>query len=297
MERSRTVPAAIALGVAVCAVSWAAILIRLCDAPSLGIAFYRLLFSSVILLPWGVAAREGWSRRTVGMAAAAGALLALHFATWISSLSYTSVASSVMLVSTQPVFTALLGPFFLRERPGLKGLAAMALCIGGVVFLAGGDLRLGGRALIGDGLALAGALTASLYLMIGRRLRDRIPFGRYLLLVYGAATVVLGILALAGGVRMSGYPMLTWWCIAGLAVGPNLLGHGLLNWSVRRLRAFTVGVTILGEPILATLYAAVLFSEFPGAAFYGGSVLIAAGILLAVGEEVERGQGAVQSPS
>jgi drug/metabolite transporter (DMT)-like permease len=285
MRTARTVPAGLALVVAVCAVSWAAILIRWCEAPSLGIAFYRLLFSTLIVLPWGFAGRESWDRKTLGLAAAAGALLALHFATWISSLSYTTVASSVVLVSTQPVFTAILGPFLLGERPGARGITAMVLCLAGVTVLAGGDLGLGAGALLGDSLALAGAVTASLYFMIGRKVRHRIAFGRYLFLVYGSAALVLGMMALAGGVRLSGYPDLTWLCILGLAVGPNLLGHGLLNWSVRRLRAFTVNMAVLGEPVLATAYAAAIFAEYPGLPFYAGAALILGGIVLAVRED------------
>jgi len=111
-------PAGFALLIAVAAVSWAAILVRLCDAPSLGIAFYRMLFATLAILPWGLRSTGPVSLRTYGLAVTAGVLLGLHFATWISSLAFTTVASSVVLVSAQPVFTAVLGPLFLRERPG-----------------------------------------------------------------------------------------------------------------------------------------------------------------------------------
>lgn len=277
--------ATVALLVAVVAVSWSAILIRWSEAPALGIAFYRLLFSTLIILPWGFRKVRPVTRKTVALSIAAGALLALHFATWISSLTYTSVASSVVLVATTPVFTAILAPVFLGEKPGKRGFIAIFLCVGGVVILAGGDFRMGGAALVGDLLALAGAVTASLYFMIGRNLREMIRFPAYLLLVYGAAAVVLGFLALGGSIRLGGYPGLTWLCIVGMAVGPNLLGHGLFNWSLRRLRALTVNMAILGEPVLATFYAALIFSEHPGITFYAGAVLIVAGILLSVSEE------------
>lgn len=280
---------AFALAAAVLAISWASILVRLCDAPSLAIAFWRVLIATALLLPWGVKGGGPISRRTAGLAAAAGVLLALHFATWIHSLSLTSVASSVVLVTMQPVFTAVLGPFFLGERPGVLGLAAAAVALLGTVVLVGADFALGGRALLGDLLALAGAGTASAYFMIGRRLRERIGFGRYLLLVNGSSSGVLLALGLGAGTRLSGFPWETWAILLLMAAGPHVVGHGLLNWSVRRIRAFTVNMAVLGEPVLATIYAAALFDERPGGAFFAGAALIAAGIVLAAREEARRG--------
>ena len=276
--------AALTLAAAVIAMSWAAILIRLCDAPSLGIALYRLVFATLVLAPWAWRGARG-SARVHGLAIVAGALLALHFASWISSLAYTSVASSVMLVATIPVFTAVLGPLYLGERPGPAGLFGMLLALGGIVVLAGEDFRAGGAALWGDLLALGGALTGAVYLMIGRRVRERIAFAPYLLIVNGSAAACLALMALVSGVELSGYPAATWGLLALLAAGPHLVGHGLLNWSVRRMRSFTVALATLGEPVLATIYAAILFGEIPGATFYLGGALIAGGILLALREE------------
>ncbi len=282
---ARSFPAAMALVVAVGAVSWASILVRLCDAPSFGIAFYRLLFSVLILLPWGLRRGTIVTARTYALAAAAGLLLALHFATWISSLRLTTVASSVVIVTTQPAFTAAFGPLFLKERPGRGGIMAVILALAGTAVLAGGDLALGGRALLGDLLALVGAVTASAYFMIGRRVREEIGFVRYLFLVNSVCAVALLALAAGWGADLGGYPAATWGWLVLMAVGPHLLGHGLLNWSVRRLRAFTVNMAILGEPVLATAYAAVLFREVPGKAFYAGALLIVAGIVLAAHDE------------
>jgi drug/metabolite transporter (DMT)-like permease len=280
----------------VAAVSWAAILVRLCDAPSLGIAFYRMFFATLAILPWGLRSTGSVSARTYGLAITAGVLLGLHFATWISSLAFTTVASSVVLVSAQPVFTAILGPLFLGERPGGRGWAAVALALAGTVVLAGGDWRGDPRALFGDALALAGALTASLYLMIGRRVRERIGFTRYLTVIYGTAAASLLVMAAAGGVSLRGYPGWTWLWLVLLAAGPNLLGHSLLNWSVRRLRALTVNLAILGEPLLATLYAALLLAEVPTPSFYVGAALIVAGVALAVWEESGRPQAPTTPP-
>ncbi len=296
MSPGRTLPAAAALVIAVAAVSWAAILVRLCDAPSLGIAFWRLLIATVVLLPWGMRRARGGrvAPRTWGLAAVAGALLAVHFASWIASLSYTSVASSVLLVAMQPVFTGALGPALLGERPRVRAVVAILLAVAGTAVVAGGDLRLGSDALLGDGLALLGALTAALYLMIGRGVRDRIGFGPYLSTVYAAATGVLLAMAATAGTRLAGYPARTWLWLVLLAAGPHLLGHGLLNWSVRRIRALTVNLAVLGEPILATLYAAALFGEVPPAPFWPGAGLILAGIALAAREE---GRSPVAAPT
>lgn len=281
----RLFPAGAALVIGVLAISWGSILVRLCDAPSLGIAFYRLLFSTILVaLPGWHHARPGVGVRTYLLAIAAGFLLSLHFALWISSLAYTTVASSVVLVSTQPVFTAVLGPFLLRENPGARGWAAVALALTGSAILAGGDWRLGESALFGDALALGGALTASVYLMIGRCVRERIGFWHYIVVVYGTAAASLGWMAVAAGTDLGGYPSATWLWLVLLAIGPNLMGHGLLNWSVRHLRALVVNLAVLGEPVLATIYAAILFAEIPGWAFYAGSVPILTGILLAVRE-------------
>lgn len=274
------------------AVSWSAILVRLCDAPSLAIAFYRMAIAWAVVLPWAVRARARLDRGTLGLAAGAGTLLALHFATWISSLSYTTVASSVVLVSALPVFTALLAPVLVAERPGKRGWVAVALTLAGTAVLAGGDWVVSREALYGDLLALAGALTGALYLMIGRKLRDRIAFSSYLAIVYGSGAACLLILASFGGTDLHGYPAATWMWLVLIAVGPNLTGHSLLNWSVRRLRALTVSLAVLGEPLLATLYAAILFDEAPRSSFYAGAALILAGVALAAVEEAARSRTA-----
>ncbi len=277
--------AALALTTAVAAISWAAILIRLCEAPSQGIAFYRLLFATLALAPWGARGALRIGGRTAVLALAAGLMLAIHFAAWIASLGYTTVASSVTLVATQPVFAAVLAPIWLGERPGRRGVAGIVLALAGVAIVSGGDWRLGGRALLGDLLALAGALTGAVYLMIGRRVRERVAFLPYLLTVNAATTVCLALFALGSGARLTGYPVGTWLALAGLAAGPHLVGHGLLNWSVRRLRSLAVTLAVLGEPVLSTVYAALIFEEIPPPWFYAGALLIGSGLVLSLREE------------
>ncbi len=273
--------ALLALAAAVAAVSWAAILVRLCEAPSLGIACYRMIFATALVAPW--ARPRGW-RAAVGDEAgwilAAGLLLGLHFGFWISSLSWTTVASSVMLVSLQPVFTAVLGPRLLGEKAGGRGWLGIVLALAGTALLVHGDWGISRERLIGDALALLGAVTASGYLMIGRRLRHRVPFGPYLMCVYGAAAGLLLAAALAGGVSLAGYPRSTWGWLLLLALVPNVIGHSLLNWCVRRLDAIAVNTAVLGEPVLATAYAAWLLGEVPSVRFYPAALLILGGIVL-----------------
>ncbi len=288
---TRRATAGLVLGLAVFGVSWGSILVRLCDgADPLAIAFWRLAIAAALVAPWAVGSgRPRADRRTVLAGAVAGLFLAVHFATWIQSLAWTTVASSVILVSTAPVFTALLSPWVLGERPGRRAWGAVGLTLVGSAILARGDLDLGPRALAGDALAVVGALAVSLYMMVGRRVRDRIGFAPYLGLVYGTGAAVLLVLALALDVRLSGWAAPTWGWLALLAIGPNLLGHGLLNWSVRRLRALTVQTAVLGEPVLATMYAAALLGERPALAFYAGATLIVVGVVLAAREETARG--------
>jgi len=280
--------AALALMTAVAAISWAAILIRWCDAPSAGIAFFRLLIATAVLTPFGLRGALRVPRGATRMTLAAGLMLAAHFAAWIASLRFTTVASSVTLVATQPVFAAALGPLWLGERPGRRGLAGVGLALAGVAVVSGGDWTLGARALGGDLLALSGALTGAAYLMIGRRVRAQVSFVPYLLAVNAATTVFLGLFAVLTGARLGGYPAATWLALVLLAAGPHLIGHGLLNWSVRRLRSFAVTLAVLGEPVLSTVYAALIFGELPGGWFYPGAALIAIGVLLGLGEEARR---------
>ncbi len=206
-------------------------------------------------------------------------LLALHFAFWIRSLELISVASSVLLVATQPVFTALTAPLLLGERPGRRGVAGLALALGGMLLLAAGDREAGN---LGHLLAVGGALTGALYLIVGRKLRSRIAFLPYLFMVNLATTLTLLLFALGADTRLGGFERSTWLLFLLMALGPHLVGHGLLNWSVRRLPALPVNLAILGEPLLSALLAAWLLHERPAAAIYPAAVLIAAGILLSL---------------
>lgn len=277
------------LFVSVFAISWAAPLIRFTDAPALVISFWRLAFS-LIFIAGLLTARGEWGAlralraREWVIALLAGAFLAGHFVTWIASVSLTSVAASVALVSTQPVWVALFAMVALRERPHRRQWLGIALAVLGAAWIGWGDA--GGDApepLRGDLLALLGAVLVAAYYVIGRGLRQRVDLWPYVMVVYGGATVTLLLALLASEVPLAaGYGTGDWLVFAGLAVGPMMIGHTGQNWALRYLPAYVVNLSLLGEPVGATLIAWALpgIAEVPPAAALGGGALILTGILL-----------------
>jgi drug/metabolite transporter (DMT)-like permease len=269
------------LSVAVLFVSFGAILVRLAAAPPLAVSFYRVALASLLLLPFaGRDARRSWPalapRRRL-LLVAAGLALALHFATWIARLSYTTVASSVLLVNTAPLFAIVLSRVFLHEKPTATVLVAIPVAFAGAALIAYGDWTGSPGSLFGNGLAVAGAVTVAVYQVVGRGLRDALPLNAYVLGVWATAALALAALARGFGVPLGGYPARTWLLFLALAVVPTLGGHGLVNKSLRSLPAPTVGLFLLGEPVIASLLAWMLFRETPGPwTLAGGAVVLAA---------------------
>lgn len=273
-------PSAGALGLGVLTLSWAAILIRFTSSPSLAVAAGRMALSALALVPLAFAGRPRLSRSGWGLAALAGAFLALHFALWTESLRLTTVASSVALVTTNPIFVGLLSWALLRERPSAALWQGILLSVAGGLLIGWGDFAVGGSALLGDALALLGAVAASAYLLIGRRAREEGALLPYVALAYGVAAVLL--LAVAGG--SGAFPPLgiDWPWIGLLAAGPQLLGHTSVNWALRRFPASAVAVAILGEPVGATLWAYLVFGEAPSPLQGVGVALVLLGIVRAL---------------
>ena len=272
------------LSLAVVFVSFGAILVRLADAPALAVSFYRVALASLFLLPFaGKSARRSWpklSRRQTAILVGAGIALALHFATWIASLSYTSIASSVLLVNTAPVFAVVLSRVFLRERPSGVVMTAIPVAMIGAALIALGDHAASPGSLFGNLLALAGAVTVAAYQVIGRGLRAALPLNAYVLGVWGAAALTLGLLAAAFGVGFTGYAAGSWLAFVALALVPTIGGHGLVNKSLRALPAPTVGLFLLGEPVGASVMGWLLFGEVPGPWTLVGGVIVLAALAL-----------------
>lgn len=281
-----------ALAVAIVAISTGAILVRLSEAPATVAAFYRVLFTTLPLLPVAVwryrsEFRRIGSRDLLG-ATAAGAALAVHFAAWFESLELTSVAASVTLVQSQPLFVTAGAWLLLRERLTRRSLAGILLAVAGMAAMSVGDLLgeslVGSEATLGNGLAVVGAVMAAGYVLAGRSLRQRVPLVPYVVVVYSVCALCLLAITLLQGGPLAGYPPREWLIFAGLAVGPGLLGHTVINWTLAHLESSVVSVSLLGEPVGATLLALAVLGESPDALTVSGGVVVLAGICLTARE-------------
>jgi drug/metabolite transporter (DMT)-like permease len=294
-------PPIIVLGLGILAASTASLFIRYAqrDVPSLVIAAYRLSLATLILSPFVLANNRHelgqLKRRQITLMIMAGVFLAFHFAAWITSLEYTTVASSVVLVTTSPLWVALIVTTILKER--LPGIAWLGICIAliGSVVVTGGQVCqvqsgglvcpqlsdfIQGRAFWGDFLALVGAWMAAGYLLVGRKLRAQITLGSYIYIVYGTAALVLLAAVLAARLQLTGYPAIDYVWFLALALFPQLLGHSSFNWALRYLSAAYVSVNLLGEPIGSALLALVFLGEKPSLLEIAGGLLILGGIFI-----------------
>lgn len=291
------------------AVSTASIFIRFAqkEASSIVIAAMRLTIASIILVPVAATRHRqeltALKRADLWLALLSGVFLALHFATWITSLQYTTVASSVVLVSTIPLWVALLSPFTIKEPIRRAVWVGLAFTLLGVLVVAvsdscsfsGGSITcpslstfVHGRAFLGDLLAICGAIAGAGYLLIGRKLRLKMSLIGYISLVYGMAAVVLIIIMLAAGESPFGYsPEIYLWLVL-LAVIPQLIGHSSFNWALGYLSAAYVSITLLGEPIGSTVLAYFVLHEVPTPLKLAGGALILVGIYIASRSEAGR---------
>jgi drug/metabolite transporter (DMT)-like permease len=259
------------LAAGVLVVSTASILIRLAQAeavPSLTIAAVRLGLAALVLIPLAGlrSGRElaGLSRRDLLLALASGAFLAVHFWSWIASLEYTSVASSTVLVTTNPLWVGLASLILLRERLPAAALIGIGLSLAGTVLTFTADTTVATPApdpFLGNVLALVGAVSASGYLLIGRALRGRLGLLAYVALAYGAAALLLWVGVVVTHTPVLGYSSAAWLFLVALALGPQLIGHTAFNWALRHLSATFVALAILGEPVGSAIFAWLLFGE------------------------------------
>jgi drug/metabolite transporter (DMT)-like permease len=301
MSDKRNLTQALVLFGGVLLVASAAIMIRHAQrlgVPSPAIAAGRLGLSALILLPIAfVRARpelRRLRRRDVRLGICSGIFLALHFSAWIKSLEYTSVASSSALVATNPLWIALAALLLFRQRPSALTWLGVLITIGGSVLIAisDSDGAGGSHALLGDGLALLGALAGSGYFLVGAALQRKLSTLAYIWLVYSSAAIILILVALGTGAWRfgqagPGYPLAAYLLLLGLALGPQLLGHTAFNWSLRHLSATFVAIATLGEPIGAALLALILFRQTFQPIQLVGFVVLLTGI--AVAARGERG--------
>jgi drug/metabolite transporter (DMT)-like permease len=263
--------------------------------PSPVVAAGRLGIAALILLPImllrGLPELRRLRGRDILLGIASGALLAIHFSAWISSLEYTSVASSAALVATNPLWIALASVLLFRERLSRLTWVGVLITVVGSALIALSDGSGAGaeNALLGDALALLGALAASGYFLIGRQLQRRVSTLVYVWLAYTSAAVILVAVALVGAratpIPGGGYPLVAYLLLLGLAIGPQLLGHTAFNWSLRHLSATFVAVAILGEPIGSALLALLIFGQTFQPLQLAGFVILLLGIVLAASGE------------
>lgn len=281
-----------ALLLGVFAVSTGAIFARLAsDAPALVIAAYRVGLASLVIVPlaWLKVRAEllSLSKRDLGLSLLSGAFLALHFGTWISSLSYTSVANSVVLVNTNPLWVGLLTPLISKERMKPGVVIGILLSVSGGIIIGAGDFASGGTALWGDTLALAGSLCAAGYLLLGRSLRRRLSLLAYICVCYASAALFLWVLVLGLGLPITGFSGSTYSWLFAMALVSQLIGHSSYNWALKWFSASLIAVSLLGEPVLGTLLAYIIFHEGLTLSKLTGGVLILLAIYITTASEAQ----------
>jgi len=292
----------VVLFIGILAVSAASIFIRFAqsEVPSLVIAAGRMSLATLVMLPFAVFAWKKHKGKIGGknwlLLILSGLFLGLHFVTWITSLEYTSVASSVVLVTTAPLWVALLSPLFLKEKLNRWVLVGLVISLCGSVIVGISSnctistselscLELSdlwsGRNFTGNLLALSGAFLSAGYLMVGRKVRSSLDLPVYTFIVYGIASIVLiGLVAVTGS-KVTGYAPKSYLWIAALALIPQVIGHTAFNWALKYLSAAYVSIALLGEPVGTILLAALLLRELPTALEITGGILILAGIAIA----------------
>jgi len=292
-----TVTAGLVLSAGILVIATASILIRYAQnaqVPSLSIAAIRLGVSALVLSvivalryaqwPQGVTMRHGW------LAVLSGVCLAAHFASWITSLQYTSVASSAALVATTPLWVGIVARVWFKEVLNRYRVIGMVLTIAGSIGIAVSDqtTSVGTNPLLGNVLAIVGAISGSAYFLLGRGLRSDLPLLHYIWMTYGAAALVLLVAAIGFGFTTLPASGMTWLVLIGLALGPQLLGHTSINYAMRHLSALLVTIALLGEPVGSAILAFVLFQEQVAPLQVMGLVALLLGIgVTAVGERTQ----------
>ncbi|MGY3186344.1 DMT family transporter [Lysinibacillus sp. TE18511] len=288
MEKPKIHPY-IPIFIGVVSVSLSAILVKLANAEAGVIAFYRMLFSVLIMAPlffWKYTNEVKQLRiRDWLFSSIAGIFLAFHFILWFESLNYTSVASSTVLVTLQPLFAFVGTYFFFKEEITLKTIIAGAIAIIGSVLISWGDFKVSGTAFYGDMLALIACVLVTAYFLFGQDVRKRLSLVTYTMIVYVVSTITLLIYVLIKGESFGPYSIMDWICFILLAIVPNLFGHTLFNWSIKYVSTNVVSIAILFEPIGAAILALVIFKEYLIATQIIGGFIVIVGILLFIVDE------------
>ncbi|NMB99477.1 MAG: DMT family transporter [Thermoanaerobaculaceae bacterium] len=284
MEQRKKVLVLLVIGLI--ATSFPAIFVRLADANALTISFYRNFLASLFILPLAL-----FHFKKLGDYSAlspriilASLFLAFHFYCWNASLKLTTVASSLVIVATQPIWSALLGVVFLKEKISLRGFLSVFIAVSGVCAIAFLDIGKGSENLLGDLLALIAAVLASSYLITGRSVKDKIPLPLWLFSLYFLSSLILLFVCLISGVKLHNFSQTTYLMFFLMALIPSFIGHSLLNYAVRFIEAYKVQLWLLLEPIVSTFLAFLIFSEKPNLLFYPAAFVSLLGVILGISE-------------
>lgn len=277
---------AIPIIIGVISVALSAIFVKLVSAEAGVTAFYRMLFSVLFMLPIfllkyrkeiTLLKKRDWIFSTI-----AGVFLAFHFIFWFESLNYTSVASSTVLVTLQPIFAFAGTYFFFKEKLSFKTILSAVIAISGSVIISFGDFQLGGTAFYGDMLALIGCALITAYLLFGQDVRQRLSLITYTFVVYSISSITLFFYVLIKGESFGPHSQSDWMWFVLLALIPNLLGHTLFNWAIRWVSTNAISIAILFEPVGASILAYYIFNESLSTAQIIGGIVVLLGILLFV---------------
>ncbi len=285
MEDSPRFPPNLALLISIIAVSTASILIRMSNGPPLAIATYRMLFSTLLLLPFFVYFGGLDKTRRMGFRGLAslmgiGVVLSIHFASWITSLSFTTVASSAIFVHIDPIFVAIVSHFFLKERVTRRMVAGIVVAFIGTTIIAVGDAGIGELNLYGDFLALIGGVMLGIYILGGRVVRRNLDLISYVTPVYATASLVLVLMSLLSGTPLTGYAVNEYVLFFAIALVPMIFGHTVYNWALRYISAPLVSMSLLGEPVGASILALLFLNEVPSLIVLLGGMVTLTGILM-----------------
>ena len=266
--------------------STSVLFVKWTSAPAETAAFYRLLFTCLMLLPWvdfkALARTRLMTRYALILS---GTLLAFHFWLWFSSLDYTTVASSTLFVTSSPIFVLIGNAVIFKKHPTKKGLTYALVAVLGGMLVAAGDVQLGRDALYGDLLALIAALLIAGYWLVGQHVRTEMKTNTYSFSVYLVATVVLCFMLLVRGTTFVDFETVNWWYFLALAFFPTILGHNLFNYALARVSATVVSITILGEALWGMIFGYTFFGERLGPFQWIGAVVLLGGIYLFLKED------------
>ncbi|MDR1943919.1 MAG: DMT family transporter [Synergistaceae bacterium] len=284
VSRARKLIPFIVLLFGVAGVSTGSIFVRLADAHPFVKSAYRVTIASLVFLPFALAFNRNEFRnlkpRDFALTVLSGAFLAFHFATWISSLDYTTVASSVILVDTIPIWIALINLLLGKGRPSRTMWLCIFMSVAGASIIGFGDLSFSGDALFGDALALIGGVMAAAYIYCGGEARNKLGLAPYAVLCYGSCSVIMWGVVFIMGLDAAGFTADTWIAILGMGILSQVVGHSSYNWALRYFSTGFVSIALLGEPIGSAILAYFLFDEYPAGFKLAGFALVIASIVM-----------------